>query len=91
MLHICTFLYKVLKTKEPCYIFEMLQFRGDYHSLNLRKRNNLAIHRHRLQKYKCSFEYYAATLYNKYKHVFVTSSSLGVFKAGMFNVLLKCQ
>jgi hypothetical protein len=73
-------LFKILKSKSPIYLFRHLQFYNDIHCFNTRNRDTIIIPLHRSDKYKGSFSYMAAYIYNRYKYLFLQTSTVSTFK-----------
>lgn len=60
-LHSYCLFYKILKTKNPPYLYNKIKFRTNVHNLNLRMRNKLAIPSHKKEAFKASFTYQIAS------------------------------
>lgn len=63
-LHAACLFHKVIIFKAPIYLYRKIQFRTDVHSLNLRFRGRLTPPQHRTEKFKSSFTYQIANIYN---------------------------
>lgn len=72
-----TLLFKIMDTSLPSYLFKLLNYRTNIHTLNLRNINELTIPRHQSSLFKHSFYYMAPFLYNK----FIASSNCSKFNA----------
>ena len=64
LVHMGSMVHQVINTFKPKYLAELIQFRGDLHDINIRRKNNINIPRHNTEFFKSSFPYQAATLYN---------------------------
>lgn len=58
------FLYKLINSQKPSYLFEELKKRSETHALQLRY-NTFTIPRHKTSKFQGSFAYSAVSLLNE--------------------------
>ena len=65
--HSCMLFYKVLKSKCPTYLHELVTFRNDVHHLNLRHKHTIVIPAHSTAIFQNSFSYRIAKLMNSFK------------------------
>lgn len=90
-LYFLTYLYKIILMRTPAYLFDLLTFRKQIHNVNVRGMDKLTIPAHSSQKFKGSFQYLAAKLYNEFADVFQKSGNLVAFRRAVFVKLLEKQ
>lgn len=86
-LHMSCFFYKILKQKQPTYLYNKIKFRTDIHNRNIRKKALLDIPRHRKEVFKRSFSYRIATCINECK-IIDFQQTYESFKRSVRNKLL---
>lgn len=68
-LHLGVLLYKIINDRELAYLHERLQFRSLCYTVNIHGARPLSTPKHKCEKFKSSFDYAAAKLYNRYRSV----------------------
>lgn len=63
-LHFMCFVHKIIKLKQPSYLYRKINFRHNIHSVNIRDQSNVDIPRHYTAKFNSSFSYQAPHIYN---------------------------
>nr|CAI5828517.1 unnamed protein product [Callosobruchus analis] len=64
-LHSACMYQKILRNKEPTYLFNKIKFRKHIHSLNVRTKHNITTPKHRTEQFKRSFSYQIGKIYNE--------------------------
>jgi len=62
--HALCFYHKILTTRTPPYLYNRIRFRTDVHNINIRKKDEITIPKHKLEFFKRSFSYCIAKFYN---------------------------
>lgn len=85
----CTF-HKIMLFKNPPYLYNKISFRTDVHNINIRNRGNVTIPKHKTHKFRRSFSYQIAHIYNS-SPVGFRELSIGMFKRHYYEYLLQYQ
>nr|CAI5860529.1 unnamed protein product [Callosobruchus analis] len=64
-LHSACMHQKILRNKEPTYLFNKIRFRKHIHSINVRTKHNITTPKHRTEQFKRSFSYQIRKIYNE--------------------------
>ena len=64
-IHLCCFIHKIVTTKTPTYLYELIVWRRDIHNVNVRNSNAVHIPKHKTEFFKSSFLYQMANVYNQ--------------------------
>lgn len=88
--HTLCFIYKVMSTATPPYLFYKITFRTDVHNINIRRKDLLDIPKHRTQQFKRCFRYTCASLFNSLPFD-VRRLPYRAFRHSVFNLLMDEQ
>nr|CAI5828002.1 unnamed protein product [Callosobruchus analis] len=64
-LHSACIYQKILRNKEPTYLFNKIKFQKHIHTLNVRTKQNITTPKHRTEQFKRSFSYQIGKIYNE--------------------------
>lgn len=87
-LHSLCLFHKIIQTKIPVYLYNLIRFRTDVHNLNLRFKGLLTPPQHATEMFKRSFSYLIAKLYNAIQSD-LKLMSISRFKYHLKQMLLK--
>ena len=88
-LHLATLILKVVRNKQPRYLYSLITWSRNRHVHSTRAREQLAIiPKHKYTNFQCSLSYYSAVVWNRLGMA-LRSMSIRVFKDHLTKDLLK--
>lgn len=90
-LHLACLFNKVIKTKQPSYLYKKIIFRGNAHNVNIRNKNLIKAPKHRSSLFKRSFSYNIFKNYNNLPPHLQIETKDSSFKRKLRKILLEAQ